>query len=65
MKGHLPEQRKEFIVSEDYQEYNEKSEEPKDDVEGHRLVEKEEVVEEPDVEGHRLVEQNEQVEYNE
>jgi hypothetical protein len=52
-------------VSDDYQEYAEKNEEPKDDVEGHRLVEKEEVVEEPDVEGHRLVEHNEHLEHNE
>jgi hypothetical protein len=52
-------------VSEDYQEYAEKNQEPKDDVEGHRLVEKEEVVEEPDVEGHRLVENADYVEYNE
>jgi hypothetical protein len=35
------------------QEYKENREEPKDDdVQGHRLIEKAEVVEEPDVEGH-------------
>jgi hypothetical protein len=52
-------------VSEDYKEQKEKNEEPKDDVEGHRLVEKNEKNEEPDVEGHRLVEHNEHFEKNE
>ena len=33
-------------------EHFDKNDEPKDDVEGHRLIEKQEVVEKPDVEGH-------------
>ena len=34
------------------QDYLDNRDEPKDDVEGHRFLEKEEVVEEADVEGH-------------
>jgi hypothetical protein len=48
----------------DQQEHLEKNDEPKDDVEGHRLVEQVEQVEDRDVEGHMFeqVEQVEQVE---
>jgi hypothetical protein len=64
LKANIPSSERRTIVSDfnDQEEYLDKNKEPKeDDVQGHRLVDKPEFVDEPDVEGHMndIVEVNE------